>query len=1471
MMNAFDAVGNNWLKSLDQNPLVIVWGIRHSKRGEIAALLQEYRCAFSFGNTSWARQKAYINHHRPILVFVEKGEALPKHIENYLNSLQIPVSPLPVLSAQEQNQQPKSREKKAAAAKSIFYCGNNWTAQFKAMTPIAFFFDVPDFCQQLIANYYKNYSCLFANAISEKLVELMSSNTGSVCFFWDTLDNENCNHIKQKNTEEYLNLCKINYMHIDVLPYDLILELTTDKLNQKHNDDLENKPLAIIIGPMPINFDVISPLLSDYNTRKIKVNIDVYKLTPLLIASPTFIITPKAHEKDISYLLNNDASIRYLSPHPMSFLWQRQQNAHPTFSCLSQIRPNACSLPESAISNQLDYADITANEQSLARALSLRNQIRQLWEAQRERAKREMVTTKTIPYSSSGVLAIWHVEEENWTDQAEFPITGHSLVSHAIQEAGDRPVYCLQLKNGEAVFPTKTERESFSANCYFIRCHKDMDEIMYMVDTVFVIGAFQGFEALLYGKRVITMGAPFYAGWGITEDVCPVARFRELSLAHLVSAVFLNNFPYVSPYSSEPIEAEQALAIHYLAKRPDFSYIFKWLYGNIGVDSGDPFIDIRYKFHTDNAVTEEWIRNILPDTVMGRILSDLTGNVSPANSIIPFLETCSFDISLHLYSLLNVYCKINIMYDAIKDISLQYKEWFKINGEYMSERQQHLYYTHYYQALSYNRFRDFGPPPPLFIEKYINSKEKQNIISVYFKILSATCSYELIENVLNNTVFLDLKMYYRAALLLNAPPKMRERNSLRRQQIMLRLCNEFLKYTPIGFFSHHEELINNLLRSHLKGDTASYEESLGQLEYYVRKGKPSKLPKRFSLLLSGLNWLLEQKHYLLAHRVYLLIAPLLNAATTVEKEVQFLTKDASQTNWLGVLNKIRVNMDTVPAAKQLGTRYLAILGRFKEARALLTTARSPRDSIERVYALSRQYHILQFYETTSDICWSAPQVHNPRGYVFILSAGVYQSVLYPVVVYELAKRGYASVVISSDIFTTPPTSSPQINRLRSILSPSPYGEGEVKLQWTLDYENKEISAQGINFFYGIYEYLTVMLRTTQIDWNAPDVQKWTSKAILMADAHLRACEAAHTALRAIKSKGVVLLNTPYAAPQSVWLNYIDHHNDPSFRGIFFRSGHPTTLGHDVTNRSTTISVLDLMAYPNCRLPFLARPDEFETWYQENGDSPYLHDIISATTTRMSACHTPSGQMYEHILRAKQAGKKVICCYSRLLFDRALRVEGGPGHSDMEDWILHTIEVARSCPDLLLLLKPHPHENIPSLAADALITLRDIIPGELPKNVIYLESEEFTTPQLNGLIDLAVLWLGTAAMELTILGIPVIITSYSGQQEIPLNLIYPQSRSQYTACLRSLNYPPPTDNDKKRAAALLHYLQSDEVMKPFRHAFTSADNDFNCIPYYDFEQIAQYLINGDPDIGVVVDQIIAGVEKAPTCGGRKAIS
>jgi capsular polysaccharide export protein len=87
-----------------------------------------------------------------------------------------------------------------------------------------------------------------------------------------------------------------------------------------------------------------------------------------------------------------------------------------------------------------------------------------------------------------------------------------------------------------------------------------MGELLGMVDEVHVITSLAGFEALLRGKRVTCYGQPFYAGWGLTEDMVPVSRrTRRLALDELVAGALIEYPKYVSRTNDEFTTPEQAL------------------------------------------------------------------------------------------------------------------------------------------------------------------------------------------------------------------------------------------------------------------------------------------------------------------------------------------------------------------------------------------------------------------------------------------------------------------------------------------------------------------------------------------------------------------------------------------------------------------------------------------------------------------------------------------------------------------------------------------------------------------------------------------------------------------------------------------------------------------------------------------------------------------------------------------------
>lgn len=97
----------------------------------------------------------------------------------------------------------------------------------------------------------------------------------------------------------------------------------------------------------------------------------------------------------------------------------------------------------------------------------------------------------------------------------------------------------------------------------------DMAALLPQVDQVWTLTSLTGFEALLRGKPVTTLGAPFYAGWGLTRDLGPVPLRRQRrgdgslqprpDIIHLLHATLIGYPRYWDPVSRRPCPPEVVL------------------------------------------------------------------------------------------------------------------------------------------------------------------------------------------------------------------------------------------------------------------------------------------------------------------------------------------------------------------------------------------------------------------------------------------------------------------------------------------------------------------------------------------------------------------------------------------------------------------------------------------------------------------------------------------------------------------------------------------------------------------------------------------------------------------------------------------------------------------------------------------------------------------------------------------------
>lgn len=80
------------------------------------------------------------------------------------------------------------------------------------------------------------------------------------------------------------------------------------------------------------------------------------------------------------------------------------------------------------------------------------------------------------------------------------------------------------------------------------------------VERVYVVTSQLGFEALICGKPVTCFGAPWYAGWGCTDDRLAVPRRRaRRTVAELFAAAYLGYARYLDPKTGKAGTLEQVI------------------------------------------------------------------------------------------------------------------------------------------------------------------------------------------------------------------------------------------------------------------------------------------------------------------------------------------------------------------------------------------------------------------------------------------------------------------------------------------------------------------------------------------------------------------------------------------------------------------------------------------------------------------------------------------------------------------------------------------------------------------------------------------------------------------------------------------------------------------------------------------------------------------------------------------------
>ncbi|WP_265502356.1 capsular polysaccharide biosynthesis protein [Paracoccus beibuensis] len=129
----------------------------------------------------------------------------------------------------------------------------------------------------------------------------------------------------------------------------------------------------------------------------------------------------------------------------------------------------------------------------------------------------------------------------------------------------ENPLACIVYKPHPDVEaglrPGTVPDEELKTLADLVAVNADPVALIEATDGVWTITSTLGFEALLRGKPVTVLGAPFYAGWGLTRDLGPVPARRRAQpdLAALVHACLIAYPRYRDPLTGLPCPVEVAL------------------------------------------------------------------------------------------------------------------------------------------------------------------------------------------------------------------------------------------------------------------------------------------------------------------------------------------------------------------------------------------------------------------------------------------------------------------------------------------------------------------------------------------------------------------------------------------------------------------------------------------------------------------------------------------------------------------------------------------------------------------------------------------------------------------------------------------------------------------------------------------------------------------------------------------------
>lgn len=1389
-------------------PRLVIFGISADERKRFISIEGRRDCAMAYANTPAIAQCIFLAMVKPVLILVPTGRAkqIPPVTREFLRTENIPVLAIGDVTSFDQAVDKIDIGRTVKFFPALFYKNGSQEKEGNVI---------------LILHHSRKFMDDIARVVKAGNTIILPSESGNEECLRSLLREVNVDHClapERNMVPENLLSCLADAgVKVSSLAQKTVRQLLLVSLTRK--PPFPGAPRAVLLNMD--NASILADKLADYHVFSLK-NGAFHTAINLLRGYTLVWVGDNVPRKVREAAALNSLPILHFCESVLSSYGWRKSYAVPLWLIHVRGRRNADTVRDIHVENFVrNHGDRLDSSQELKKAEEFLQELRStqkvLYQATLGASGRTVRS-----YGKSFVVALW----QNCLGGLSLE---KFLSTVAAKEKNSR-ILVLAL-NGYTVIERLSLSASLRRRCAILTHLSDLDDYLDDASCVHVHSVAQGIEAILRGKRTVAYMPAWYTGWGLTEDLFTQKRPRTLTRGQLALASFLS-FTYTAPYSFEHISPRTALTFWYTRQRPDLGRFHEAMQDAFRPDRRFGILDMRVSFHNEpdiDPVMEERLRT----SVFGHIMADMLSFSIQMPKLSEFLSLFPAYSAIKVLSSLVLQAYYQLNYEQLDYILHQSSDWFSglidLNDEEIVE-----YYQTYHDSVIKNWFHDSHPP---VLRLPVNDKQKDKALLAYARILIMCFAYDELGRLAFREASNCSPEWYAKLLFSlynNRRSEIKETNIEKHVAIRLKFFELYRKSRIAKGLKDFSGLFTMFMHESLKENRARMREVA--LEIAATSSHENMGSDEREMVLMIINMLKENLEHELASLLARLLLPEDFAKHLMDKERLIAQKDTlhGQTAKKWRVNTLKMNLKTSMKRNDSTMKFASKLARGNDI------------------------SIYRYYLDSAAIVNKAPTIRHPKGIIFFGNYGTFFSAILPVVLYSLRRRGYAVWPMFNNHI---PLNVPFFHPLAKFAYALPHTSGPLQLEWTLDYEHKRIEAVGVNFYDCFFEAVTILVRRYEFDWESPDIQRQFRRLLKKTDSVVAWIHNLCGTLEGMSRppKVAVMSEFAYNLPESAIRVYLAEKGHGTVHFVYYKNVANYDLVHSRSDISTRVSGLDMTLWPDCRLSFLPARSRFIPWYEQKKKSPEFRAALEQIRQDLLLGVTEThSDILDHLREQKAYGKRIICCIGRLLFDQAEHKPGGPAHEDISDWLRHSVEIASANPDIIMLIRPHPHESNPTAAVRARQTMRDVLPKKLPPNVLYVNPLEMTVQSLIGIMDLAVIWLGTAAWELSALGIPCAVMSNSGYDQVPFNAIFPQTREEYAQLLTTQNIPQPSEETRLRGAACLHYVKTANLTRPYPYAFVRGSNSFRTVPWYRKDLIRKFMTEGDENIDFVVDQIIEGI-------------